>query len=151
MIAILLGTMFSGLVFCETAAAISPASELIAKYAGIYCDSYNFCGPLIVSGSQLYAEQFYDLLGKTSDQELKRLLALTYLSAELESAISDLEKGIVREGKLPPRKMKKAEREPCKAHVRGMLCDLAVIDPSDPKKVIAELTARLDAAAKGRK
>lgn len=118
-------------------------------YFARYCDYTGGMGIGFVA-SHTYDFKFRQHLKTTQDYELRRLFVLQNLYAEVESAISDFEQGIVMTGKGLSRQMNSDERASMRSRIVEQLRDLSRFDLGEPLQNIANLEERLNQVVDGK-
>lgn len=110
------------------------ASDVVAlrlqKYFEGYCD-YTGGMERFIPGNN-YDYEFRQHLKTTDDQELKRLFVLQHLYRDVDSAMRDYERGVVRVGKNQYDPMTAAKKLAVKRRLTATLDDLKSFNPTDP-------------------
>lgn len=111
------------------------------SYFEQYCDYTGGLGIGFVA-SHTYDYRFRQHLKETHDPELKRLFVLQHLHRDVEFALDDFEKGIVRTGKAASRPLTLSEWQDTQKKIQAQIDDLATYyaftnfatnrDPFDP-------------------
>ncbi|MEW6156823.1 MAG: hypothetical protein AB1813_05285 [Verrucomicrobiota bacterium] len=131
----------------EQAAPTSPTSSVVLpprldSYFEYYCDYTGSLG-IGFDASQTYDYRFRQHLKETRDPELKRLFVLQHLHRDVELALEEFEKGIVRTGKPASRPLTLPEWREKQMSIQRQMDDLAAYsaftnfatarhDPFDP-------------------
>jgi len=116
------------------------------SYFEQYCDYTGSLGIGFVAW-HTYDYRFRQHLKETHDPELKRLFVLQHLNRDVEWALDDFEKGIVRTGKTSSRPLTLSEWQDAQKRIRAQIDDLAtyyaftnfattnldLFDPPNPK------------------
>lgn len=116
------------------------------SYFEQYCDYTGGLGIEFVA-AHTYDYRFRQHLKETHDPELKRLFVLQHLNRDVEWALDDFEKGIVRTGKTSSRPLTLSEWQDTQKKIQAQIDDLATyyaftnyattnrdpFDPPDPK------------------
>lgn len=116
------------------------------SYFEQYCDYTGSLGIGFVAW-HTYDYRFRQHLKETHDPELKRLFVLQHLNQDVEWALGDFEKGIVRTGKTSSRPLTISEWQDTQKKIQAQIADLttyyaftnfattnrAPFDPQDPK------------------
>jgi hypothetical protein len=89
-----------------------------------YCDYTGSLGIGFVAW-HTYDYRFRQHLKRTQDPELKRLYVLEYLHRDTELALDDLEKGIIRTGKISSRPLTVEEWKAARQRISQQIEDLA--------------------------
>jgi hypothetical protein len=112
------------------------------SYFESYCDYTGGLG-IGFDASHTYDYRFRQHLKTTHDPELKRLFVLQHLQRDVEFALDDFEKGIVRTGKTSSRPLSLSEWQDAQRNIQTQIDDLATYytftnfatvmrDPFDP-------------------
>ncbi len=104
-------------------AAVTLPPRLDSYFEG-YCDYTGGLG-IGFDASHTYDYRFRQHLKTTHDPELKRLFVLQNLHQEVEFALDDFEKGIVRTGKSSSRPLTLSEWQETQKSIRAQIDDLA--------------------------
>jgi hypothetical protein len=129
------------------------------SYFESYCDEVGNLG-IGFDPSHTYDYRFRQHLKTTRDPELKRLFVLQHLHRDVEFALDDFQRGIVRTGQLESRPLTPSEWRSTQQSIQTQIDDLAAysaftnfvstardpLDPSDPsldKDWIEELRGKL--------
>jgi hypothetical protein len=116
------------------------------SYFESYCDYTGGLG-IGFDASQTYDYRFRQHLKETHDPELKRLFVLQHLHRDVEFALDDFEKGIVRTGNISSRPLSLSEWQDTRKSIQTQIDDLAMyyaftnfakvkrdpLDPPNPK------------------
>lgn len=104
-----------------TTVSLPPRLE---SYFERYCDYTGSLGIGFVAWDT-YDYRFRQHLRETRDPELKRLFVLQHLSQDVECALADFEKGIVRTGKASSRPPTLSEWQDTRKQIQAQIADLA--------------------------
>jgi hypothetical protein len=154
----MLGPFLAAMMLLEGCSKQLPPSSPVATvslpprldfYFENYCDYTGGLG-IGFDASDTYGYRFRQHLKATPDPEFKRLFVLHLLHREVELALKDFEKGIVRTGKTSDRPLTRSEWEDTRKSIQTQIDDLATYstftnfaivrrDPFDPPEPTMDL------------
>lgn len=108
--------------------AVTPSTVVMPPRLDSYLEQYcDYTGSLGIGfdASHTYDYRFRQHLKATHDPEIKRLFVLQHLHRDVELALGDFEKGIIRTGKTSSRPLTLSEWQNKRKEIQAQIDDLA--------------------------